>query len=73
MDSTDTRRVFCHNCNKYTTTNPPIVFVRPGGQNFKISGVCDICQLAKTKFIQSGIKKYFHGILFFALVQIGHP
>ena len=57
MDGTNTRRVLCYKCNEYTKTNPPIVFVRPGRQNFKISGLCDICQLAKTKFIQSGIKK----------------
>jgi hypothetical protein len=57
MDFSTNRQIFCYRCNKFTNTCEPIVINRTLNNKLKISGICCDCNLAKSKFISSEIRR----------------
>ena len=57
--------IFCYKCNKYTNTGEPFVINRTRSNLIKLSGICSHCQMAKSSFISSEIRKQLPNDLVF--------
>ncbi len=57
VDSTHNNMIYCYRCDKYTNTYEPIIINRTRNNLMKLTGMCSSCNLAKTKFLSSNIRK----------------